>query len=491
MFRFKFLVLTVCQLFIFGIASAQDTLTLSLQQVVEMASAQASKSYLLKHQYLGSYWAYKSFRAGLLPALSLQAEMPNFVRSISPVTQEDGSIEYRYRYFSTSSIELSLNQKIALTGGSVFLSTSLQRTDFFNENNTVSYLSTPINIGVIQPLFAHNSYKWEKLIEPIKYQEAEKEYLTEREAISKEVTGLFFDLALARLNIEIARANFSVNDTLFQIAQGRYNIGTIAQDELLQMELTHLNAKSALNDAVLNLEIAEFNLSSFLRLKSTIKLQLVIPEKISLINIATEKAISEAKKNNPNILSYNRQLIEAERDVQKTKAESRLNADIYAIFGLTQSAQNIEEVYDNPQDRQQFQLGIEIPLLDWGQAKGKNKMAESACEVVNLQIEQKLLDFEQNVFLQTALFNKLNEQLLIAAKSDTIAQLRYRVSKQRFMIGKIDVLNLKMAAGEKDLAQRDYLQSLRLYWIQYYQMRMITLYDFVENKIITADFNNL
>ena len=43
----------------------------------------------------------------------------------------------------------------------------------------------------------------------------------------------FFSLALAQINKQIAEMNYSNADTLFRIAQGRYQLGTIAEDELL------------------------------------------------------------------------------------------------------------------------------------------------------------------------------------------------------------------------------------------------------------------
>ena len=55
----------------------------------------------------------------------------------------------------------------------------------------------------------------------------------------------FFSLALAQINKQIAEMNYSNADTLYRIAKGRYQLGTIAEDELLQMQLSWLNAETA------------------------------------------------------------------------------------------------------------------------------------------------------------------------------------------------------------------------------------------------------
>jgi outer membrane protein TolC len=80
---------------------------------------------------------------------------------------------------------------------------------------------------------------------------------------------------------------------------------------------------------------------------------------------------------------------------------------------------------------------------------------------------------------------------MIAAKADTIAQLRYDVTKQRFLIGKIDVLDLNVAQTEKDVAKRGYVSALRNYWNYFYTLRQITLYDFISDKPLETDFDQL
>ena len=79
----------------------------------------------------------------------------------------------------------------------------------------------------------------------------------------------------------------------------------------------------------------------------------------------------------------------------------------------------------------------------------------------------------------------------IDAKADTIASLRYDVTKQRFYIGRIDVLELNLAQRDKDDATRGYLSALRNYWDYYYNIRRLTLYDFKKGIPLTEDFEDL
>lgn len=118
-------------------------------------------------------------------------------------------------------------------------------------------------------------------------------------------------------------------------------------------------------------------------------------------------------------------------------------------------------------------------------------MAQSQEEVIRTQVRQSQIDFEQNIFLNVNQFNIQDDQLLIAAKADTIAQKRYDVTKQRFLIGRIDVLDLNIADSEKDVAKRGYIAALRNYWTAFYNVRRLTLFDFERNQSLEADFEKL
>ena len=71
--------------------TSTDTLVLTLQQVVDMAKQQAPASKLAATVLQNRYWQYRTYKADYLPLLKLNAQLPNFDRSISAVTQNDGT----------------------------------------------------------------------------------------------------------------------------------------------------------------------------------------------------------------------------------------------------------------------------------------------------------------------------------------------------------------------------------------------------------------
>ncbi len=472
---------------------AQETIIeeLTFDEVVNLAREQSPDAIMAKHRFRAKYWEFRTFKAGFLPNLSLSSTLPAFNNAITQNRLDDGSYNYTESFINKVDLALNLSQVVPFTGGRLFVSTDLERTDEFGNFDRTSYVSTPVSIGYIQPVLFFNEFKWEKKIEPLKYQEAKKRYISSLEDVAIKAVGYFFDLALAQQNLQVAKINFSNADTLYQIANGRYNIGTIAENELLQMELAVLNAGSSMNSALVDLEIRKFRLRSFLGFNEKVDLQLIIPSNIPEITVDVNQALELSQQNNPDITSYQRQLIEAERDVAKAKSEKGLQLNLNASVGYTQQAGEFDYAYRDLQDKQSVRLGVNMPILDWGLGRGKYKMAQSSQEVIRTTVGQAQTDFEQNVYLNVMQFNLQDDQFIIAAKSDTIAQKRYDMTKQRFLIGKVDVLDLNVALSEKDNAKTGYISALRKYWTNFYSLRRITLYDFIQEESLDTNFDQL
>jgi outer membrane protein TolC len=466
---------------------------LSLSDVIYIAQQQSPDALIAKHRFRRSYWEYKTFKANYLPQLRADAIVPDFNRSIEIVTLPNGVDIFQERSFARTSADLSINQKVGFAGGELFVNSGLSRLDNFTDSTTLtSYRANAINIGYSQPIFRFNPYKWDKKIEPIKYTQAQSVYLENMEQVAITATNYFFNLLLAQIEREIAYKNMYNYDTLYRIAIGRFNLGKIAENELLQLELNYLRATAAVENAELNLENNLFKLKSFLRVKNDAILQLIPPNETYHFPVDAATAIDEAKDNSSTSLDLEIQLLEAASQVNQAKRTNRFEAELNAVFGLTGTNDQFSRVYKEPLDQQQVALGLSIPLVDWGLAKGSIKMAESSEELVMTSVEQERIDFEQNVFLTVMQFNMQENQLMIAAKSDTVAQKRYDITQKRYMIGKVnDVLELNNAQIDYDNAKKSYFQALQTYWINYFELRKLTLYDFRDKQKIKFNLSEI
>ena len=463
---------------------AQETLNLTLPEVVSMAKSNSPASAAARHRFNSGYWQYRTFKASLMPYMSLDATLPDLNRSISRITLPDGRDAFVKRSLANYSSSISIKKPLGWTGGELFVNSGLQRIDVIGDSLSTSYLSTPLVFGIRQPLFGFNVYRWMKKIEPLRYQEAEKRSLEDMENIALEATGYFFDVLLAASDLSIAQLNEANNDTIYKITKGRYNIGTIAENDLLQMELALLNSHTEVTRASLALDVAQYKLRSYLGIKTQAPIRPIIGETLPTSKAELEIAQSEAHKNRSDAIAYQRRKIESDRDVAQAKRENRFNVNVFATYGLTQNALNTTDVYKNPQDQQQAAVGLQIPVIDWGRARAAISTAKSNRDLVYTTTEQQMSDFDQEVFLKVMQYNLQHDQLSIATKADTVAQQRYELTKQRYLIGKIDITQLNIASAEKDQARRSYLESLKSLWTLYYQLRLLTLYDFEAKKAL-------
>jgi outer membrane protein TolC len=472
---------------------------LTLEEVLTLAATQSNEALRARNTFQVGYWEYRSYRANFLPYLSFTSQLPEFSRRIVDVPTIDpntGEVRHEYssEFYNIFSGGLSVQQNLP-TGGSVTISSSLQRTDrfsgSFNNHQSTEYLSTALNVRLRQSIFGVNEMKWDRKIEPLKYEEARRNYIESMEAVNQRAIQLFFNMAIAQQRLAISEFNHANNDTLYNIAAGRYELGTIGENDLLQSELAYQNALKKLNEDRLNLEDAGNRLRSYLGFNERVEMNIVIPQNIPDVLLDVEQVLQLAFDNNPDMITYERQLIEAQKNVAQQRANRGFQANLNVAFGLNQQASGFFDSYKDPRDMQTVSIGLTVPILDWGRGKGMVKMAQSNEELVRRQVEQSRLDFEQDIILNVRQFNMQGQQFLIAAKADTIAQKRYDVAKQRYLIDKITVTDMNNAQLDRDEARVGYVQALFNYWRYYYELRAITQFDFLERKRLDADFEAL
>jgi outer membrane protein len=471
---------------------AQEVKKLTFDEVIRLAEEQSPNALIAKHKFRSSYWQYRSYQAQFLPSLTLSGTAPDFSNGLTKVYNSSTD---QYIYTSKNTIStlgtLSLSQNIGASGTVIALSSDLTMYKDIALKLPVNYISDPAYIRITQPIRQYNTLKWQKKIEPVKFTAAKKTYLSNIEAVHSSAVVNFFSLALAQINKQIAEMNFSNADTLYRIAKGRYQLGTIAEDELLQMQLSWLNAETARKEADMNLRDKEIRLRSFLGYNENVRLELVLPNEIPDLQVDMKEVLDLALRNNPEILNQQINVLNAQSSEAQAKASKGLNASISASLGYSQQSQNFNSVYNNLSNSQLVSMQFSVPILDWGLGKGKYRMAKSSLELAQVQANQALVDFQQNLFLDVEQFNLQKSQVAIAAKSDTVAMKRYEVTKQRFLIGKIAVLDLNDADSRKDQNKRAYVQALENYWSYFYNIRGLTLYDFINKKPLDTDYENL
>lgn len=480
-----------CIVFIFinsSLYAQKEHTKYSLFELIQIARSQSPSWLQAETLKENKYWEYKTYKSNYSPQLTLEGTLPDYQRTFSPVTQEDGSVIFQPLSNNSSNLSMRLNQSIGATGGRIFVNSSAQRFDDFDRDFT-QYNGSPISVGIIQPIFQFNSLKWDKNIEPLKYEESKKQYFEDLEQISIEATERYFNLLLAQINLTMANKNFANNDTIYLIAEGRYQLGKIGENDLLQLEANLINSELDVSQSKLSLETATLDLKSFIGFKESQNIELVLNEKIPQFEIDEKSAVSEAKRNRVASLSFKRRILEGDRGVAMAKGNNGVKLDLMATYGLNNRGSNFSTIYEDPNNQQTVRLNLSVPIVDWGRQRSRIKTAEANQKYIKYQVEQEQVNFEQEVVTIVKNFKLLRKQLKVRKKSDDIEQRKYNISKQLFLIGKIDITTLNIALKDKDSAKRNYITSLKDFWTGYFEIRRLTLYDFENNSLLLKDIN--
>ena len=453
--------------------SQQIQLRLTLDKAIYSAQNHSIAAMVAKYTFLSSYWSFRSYQASRLPSLNLSGEVLSFDRSLRLLQDYD------------------TGENITLTGGTLRLYSSLNRLDQFAPKESKSYYSQPITLSYTQPLFAYNSFKWNKKIAPKEYELAKRTYIEAMEDITVQAVSYYFSLLLSKTRHTIAVKNYGNTKSLYSIAEERLKLGSITNDELLQLQLRMLNDSLAINDTALAVREQRMRFNSYLRYSENVDIDPVLDEQIPAIEIDYVTVLDKALENSSFNAGNQLRALNAEAGIAQAKAERGATATINARFGLSQTGEEFRTAYSNLLDQEVIGLQFSIPLFDWGMGKGRVRMAKARADMVRNQIEQDETDYRHTIYTLIEQFHNQRNQCVVAARAREVAESRYAMAMENFRRGTVSVTDMNTAQTEKDQASQTYVSALADFWSYYYSLRRKTLYDFISHTDISVEFDRL
>ncbi len=464
---------------------------MTLERAIEIAHESSSSAQIVELSFMSQYWSYRSYKAELLPSINLEGYVGGYDRSNVEVRNSDtGEINYVSNNTLTNNLTLSIDQQIALTGGTISVNTSLVRLDQFDYGNTL-YNSVPVNITYTQPLRSFNTLKWQKKTAPLEYENAKRSFLESMESISINTATYFFAVLSAQTTHKNNIDNNADTRRLYEIAKQRFEIGTITKSELLQLELALLNSDISLIDSQVALETAMFTLALNMGIGDNRDFELVPPSSVPNVVLDYDFVLDRALSNSSHETSMQIEELEADMDVAEAKADRGIQIQLGANLGLSQTAYNFQGAYRSPIDQEIVGISISMPIFDWGMSKGQIKMAEAERQVILTQIEQDEIEFRQDIRIKVIEFNNRVRQCEASLLAQRVARERYDITLERFENGSVTVTDLNTAQDELNSANDAYISQLSSYWSAYYEIRQLSLYDYIYGRDINAEFDKI
>ena len=469
---------------------AARELTLTLDDAIFMARVRSVNAAVALDELKTAYWEWRTYRADQLPEINFKATAPSYSNQYTPYMNSQGNYSFVNNNYLEAQGQLSITQQVRLTGGTISLNSSLDFMRMYGSDGGNRFMSIPVALTFNQPIFGTNTMKWQSKIEPVRYSEAKAAFLSATEDVARATVEYYFSLILSRVNLDIARQNLATADKLYKVAQEKRKMGQISENDLMQMEINLLDARSVLTDCESTLKSNMFTLRAFLDLDEDVEIQTVLPSNVPQAEISYTDALNRALTNNKFAKNMRRRQLEADFEVAKAKGNLR-EINMFLQIGYTGTDSHIGDAYTRLRGNQLAQVGFSIPLLDWGRRRGKVKVAESNRRVTESRLRQESMNFNQELFILVERFCNQQSQLSIAERTNTIARKRYDTNVQTYMIGEISTLDLNDSQNRKDQSMRQYINELYKFWSYWYQLRSLTLYDYASQSDINADIERL
>ena len=459
-------------------APPDSSKAITLSEAIALAQQRGHQARAARAARESGRYRHRAYRSGLLPQLSLGGTVPAYNKSIISVLRDDGSTEFVPQQQTDASVTVTLAQKIPVTGGDLFVSSALARLRVSGPAAYQSWSSTPVSVGLRQDIFRPNTAAWDGQEDAVRAELNERAYLEAMEDVALQTAALFFDVYAARVALQNAVTNAAVNDTLYRLNTGRFEVGKIGENDLLQSELALLRSRTTLESARLEHERATDALRLALDLPSGTTVEVAVTGGVPEFEADTARAVAEALKNRAAVTAVALDDVQARRSVAEARLRSGAGATVQASYGFNATAPEASLAYQNLLEARRFTLSVQVPLWQWGGRHEGVQAAQADRERVANLSAATLDQLAHDARFAALALAQARRTALLVAKSDSVAAKRFEVAYNRYVIGRITIDNLYIAQAEKDQALVEYVRGLRGYWAALYRLRGATLFDF-------------
>lgn len=400
--------------------------------------------------------SYKSF----LPNLSLSLNGPSYTKTISPITQPDGTVCYRRVNNMNESLSIGFSMPINYTGGSLSLQSSISAYEHFaNGESTKSISMNYYRLSLSQPLSFYSENKWGKRL--LKYSQRQK-MIENMDAYADEKTEcvrLFFSLVICQYKDSILKRELDFYEKLKARIIYELNIGRTIETELDEVELKCQELKVYISDNE-NDKMGKMRMASS---QYGIAIDNIFlfesPDFPSLeCNIDSAVTLSLAKLDAQYAYSSENQ----NKNIEKLKRSKWGTPSLSVNMGLSSSTTNFDDLKN--QIGKDYGAGINFSISITGLSSSRNEIKKAMLQKEHLQIAQKLQserlmfelqdDYSRYNSLKTTYQNNKSRELMLQKKLEAFMD-KYRLHHVLFddveeVLSKLSQVRISLIENVRD-----------------------------------------
>lgn len=466
-----------------GGASAHSQQLLTLDEALEVAnenSPEVRKSRLNRQRS-------KSFldaqRASLKTNFNLALDPFNYSR-------EERFYEVLSQWQTTETYStmanFSISQPIALTDGELSLNNRLawqqSTTEAGPQVNEDIAFSNNLFLQYSQPLFTYNETRQNLEELELDYERSDIQYRLQKLSTEVQVTRNYYNLYASQMALEISREELENQKENHQVVQNKVDAQLLALEELYQAEVNLASARSQVYTREVQLQNAKDQFKQLIGMDLDRHFRVELDIKIDSVEITMDKAIQNALSSRLEIRNREIELQNAKFNLIETSAQNKFKGNVSVSMGVQGVDKDFANMYDVPTTSPTISLHFNVPIWDWGARKARIKAAK-------LNIESSQIDLNEesktiNLGIRQTIRNLRNykNQIEIARKNEENARLTYEINLERYNNGDLTGMDLQLYQNQLSQKKMDLTTALIDYKMELLNLKMQTLYDFMENE---------
>ena len=128
---------------------------------------------------------------------------------------------------------------------------------------------------------------------------------------------------------------------------------------------------------------------------------------------------------------------------------------------------------------------FQIPIFQWGVNRNKIRIAQNNYHTSIIEMEESEANFSNELKDKVSAYNHEVKLFFLSKQSYQLAQEQYEILSRKFQYSRVSVYEISSTQTELYEAMKRYYTSMQAVWNQFFILREITLYDFMQQCELT------